>query len=226
MTQHETRPVSHGARYPGPPWRITGPSAVVMGLLDADVARKHVPDDLGIVRVRPGRTLAALVIADYRTGSTLRYSELSFMPALVRSGRRVGAWISSIWVDDETSLRGGREMWGVPKEMAEFAWDVDVGQTRVSVHTDGVELASFSWPRPRVSLPMPGLLSSIGSVDGDRRAFSGGGLSRMGMAPVQATVAADAPFAEQWEAVNPFLALAGVISLRFGHIRLLAPPAA
>ena len=197
---------------------------MVLGWLDEAVARKHVPDDLGIVCLRPGRTLAALVIADYRTGSTLRYSELSFMPALVRHGRRIGAWISAIWVDDETSLRGGRQMWGVPKEIADFSWEAVGDRTRVDVSAGGEQLATFAWPRPRRSLPMPAVLSSIGSVDGDRRAFSGGGVSRMGATPVHADVAHDAPFAQVWDAVDRFVSLAGEISLRFGRIRLLAPP--
>ena len=55
------------------------------------------------------------MLADYRAG-TLRYHELIvFSRATAR-----GMVVSHIYVDSEESLRGGRAVWGLPKELAEF----------------------------------------------------------------------------------------------------------
>ena len=211
-----------GARpYPPAPWHIVGPAAVTMQLLDVAVARRFVPDDLAIVAVRPGRTLAALAITQYRTGSTLTYSELSVMPALVRCRRSIGSWISHMWVDDETSLRGGRQLWGMPKQMATFAWRWGP-KVAVDVSAEGRHLASFGWRHPARLLPLPGLLASIGSVDGDRRRFLGAGVSRMAPATVRVEFPDDSPFAPLG-LTRPARALAGQISVTFGRVKVLTP---
>ena len=54
-----------------------------------------------------------MLLANYRSG-TLRYRELIvFSHATPR-----GMVVTHIYVDDEQSLRGGREIWGLPKELA------------------------------------------------------------------------------------------------------------
>ncbi|HVF16551.1 MAG TPA: acetoacetate decarboxylase family protein, partial [Steroidobacteraceae bacterium] len=58
----------------------------------------------------------------YGAGSTLQYHELIVAPALVRLGWRMGAWISHIYVDSEMSMLAGREIWGLPKQLAAFHW--------------------------------------------------------------------------------------------------------
>jgi acetoacetate decarboxylase len=82
--------------FPPPPWRLAGELLIVPAL------------------VRP-RALGGVMLADYRAG-TLRYSELIvFSRATTR-----GMVVSHIYVDSPESLRGGREVWGLPKELAEF----------------------------------------------------------------------------------------------------------
>ena len=82
--------------FPPPPWRLEGELVIVPAL------------------VRP-RALGGVMLADYR-GGTLRYSELIvFSRATAR-----GMVVSHIYVDSPESLRGGREVWGLPKELAEF----------------------------------------------------------------------------------------------------------
>jgi hypothetical protein len=82
--------------FPSPPWHLQGELVIVPAL------------------VRP-RALGGVMLADYRSG-TLRYSEL-----IVFSGATArGMIVSHIYVDSEESLRGGRAVWGLPKELAEF----------------------------------------------------------------------------------------------------------
>jgi hypothetical protein len=53
------------------------------------------------------RTGAMLLLGLYGEGSTLRYGEAAGM---------VGPVVRWLYVDDEPSLAGGREIWGLPKE--------------------------------------------------------------------------------------------------------------
>ncbi|MEA5534685.1 hypothetical protein [Crocosphaera sp. XPORK-15E] len=45
-----------------------------------------------------------------------------YPPALVSHNKIVGSWISNIDVYHPDSVVGGQEIWGLPKEMAEFSW--------------------------------------------------------------------------------------------------------
>jgi hypothetical protein len=82
--------------FPEPPWHLQGELLIVPAL------------------VRP-RQLGGVLLADYRAG-TLRYHELIvFSRATPR-----GMVVSHIYVDSEQSLRGGHEIWGLPKELADF----------------------------------------------------------------------------------------------------------
>jgi acetoacetate decarboxylase len=82
--------------HPPPPWHLNGELVIVPAL------------------VKP-RALGGVLLADYRSG-TLSYRELIvFSHATAR-----GMVVSHIYVDDEQSLSGGHEVWGLPKELAEF----------------------------------------------------------------------------------------------------------
>ena len=50
----------------------------------------------------------------------LVYDELLAALGTVRSGVP-GATVMQIWVDSPESLAAGRELWSIPKEMADFA---------------------------------------------------------------------------------------------------------
>jgi hypothetical protein len=100
--------------YPPAPWRFTGQSW--MGVYQVD---RDVPLPSGLQRIlRPRWAIVALV--RYLDG-TLRYDELA-VGALARRGWRVGLWVDQMWVDSLPSLWGGRHIWGLPKQLAEFTW--------------------------------------------------------------------------------------------------------
>jgi len=102
------------------------------GLVPVAVARALAPPAVTVLPVRPGRTLGGVLVAEYGEGSTLRYSELIVFSGLAWHRGRVGLCVSHIVVDDSTSLTGGRELWGLPKELAEFRWRD--GHRAVEVH--------------------------------------------------------------------------------------------
>jgi hypothetical protein len=72
-----------------------------------------------------GWSVGVLAYVEYQSPSPLRYRELLWMPAAVKSvdrdGRaRYGHYVARAYVDDERAARGGREIWGLPKAMARF----------------------------------------------------------------------------------------------------------
>jgi acetoacetate decarboxylase len=201
--------------YPPAPWRIAGPAAIVPVLIPLAIARRHVPGDVEVVAVAPGRTAGGLLVARYEPGSTLAYGELLVFPALTRVRGSLGMWISHAYVDSPASLAGGRRMWGVPKDLATFAWRP--GGVTIT-REDGTPLLGAAWRTPRRTLPLPGSTRSNGTVGGvDRRAFAGGGRLTMGPARVDVDVPAASPFAA--------LGLAGRRPSLAGHadFRLRAP---
>jgi hypothetical protein len=208
--------------YPPPPWRLAGPAAIALGTVDIERARHYVPDDLEIVAVRPGRTAAAFVIADYQDRATFPYAELSVMAAMVRCRGVRGPWISNIYVDSIPSLKGGREMWGMDKHLATF--DRSFGPMNEVIVTEGDQRrATFRWATPQRLWPAPAFVRGIGSVHGDRRRFTGRGISRLGTTTVDVDVAPDSPFFDLGLHDQPLRGVAGQMNLRFGDVRILAP---
>src|SRR5688572_23194128 len=110
--------------YPSAPWTLKGFAVQTLQLVDTARARSFVPPDLDIVSVLPGKTLGVVYLASYGPESVLSYNELIVVPALTRYGKNVGFWISHIYVDHPDSMAGGREIWGLPKELAQFTWQM------------------------------------------------------------------------------------------------------
>ncbi|MBW4442109.1 MAG: acetoacetate decarboxylase family protein [Plectolyngbya sp. WJT66-NPBG17] len=115
--------------YPPAPWILKGHGFLTLHLIDFSDAAKVIPKDLEIVQVLPGKTIGGLVLGKYESGSILTYGELIAVAGLVRYGDKIGSWISHIYVDDSSSIAGGREIWGLPKEDAQFLWQPEGGAT-------------------------------------------------------------------------------------------------
>lgn len=133
--------------YPAAPWNLQGYALQTLHLVDFTLARSFVPPAAQIVSVFPGKTLGGVYLAQYGAGSVLQYSELIVVPALLRYGTQVGPWISHIYVDNPASVAGGREIWGLPKELAEFSW-VMGERSQVTVYQQGTQLCNLSYNAP------------------------------------------------------------------------------
>ena len=195
------------ASHPPAPWRLAGPCIIVPVLVPVERARRFVARDTDIVPAAPGRTLGALIGVTYEPGSTLSYSELLVACATVRTGTRVGGWISHIWVDDEQSLSGGRKIWKLPKELAEF--DVDGGR-RFGARANGVTLVRMAAARPRLkaSLPFEAPVPMISAENGTHFFTLGRSGLAAGPARVRVEVPPESPLAELEMTPAPF-AVAG-----------------
>lgn len=141
--------------YPPAPWRSRGEMS--LGLLPAR-HRQAVPADL---RPLGSTTRLGIGLVRYREG-TLSYDEL-MLGTLVRRGHRAGLLIKRIWVSDPASMWGGRGIWRVPKEMAEFSWT----DGSVTIHDGDGLLAGVTLRPGRVRIPAVPLMAPGfgGSVD-------------------------------------------------------------
>jgi acetoacetate decarboxylase len=143
--------------YPTPPWHLQGIAYLSLHPIALCQARAFIPSDLQIIPIFPGYTLAGVYISSYRSGSVLEYNELIIAPAIVRYRNHIGGWISHIYVDNEDSIRGGREIWGLPKEMASFHWhngEINISQQEHSLCNFSVRshpLSIAPWGRPSLT---------------------------------------------------------------------------
>lgn len=79
-----------------------------------------------------GRALVVTAWIDYTPPGQMRYHELLATVA-VRHGAGIAGSITEIWVDSAASRAGGRELWGIPKELATF--DLRFGPTVTATAT-------------------------------------------------------------------------------------------
>lgn len=103
--------------YPPEPWTLCGDAFVSMWRLP-EAELPALPDGVEPMTVA-GTGVVVTAWVDYQEPGELSYRELMATVA-VRDGARPAASITHIWVDSETSLAGGRELWRIPKDMAKF----------------------------------------------------------------------------------------------------------
>lgn len=134
--------------YPQAPWALQGFAVAALHVIDIDRVRPFIPQELDIIPVWLGKTLGGVYLSRYGTGSVLEYSELIVVAGFVNYQGNFGAWISHIYVDNPDSVAGGREIWGLPKELAEFTWQshrVTVSQDDNILGTLNYDAQGFAW---------------------------------------------------------------------------------
>ena len=180
--------------YPAAPWQLYGTALQSLHAIDLATARQFVPRDFEIVPVLPGKTVGSLYVSIYESNSTLQYHELIVAPALVRYRGKIGAWISHIYVDNPLSVAGGRNIWGLPKELADFAWgdrDITVSQGDKSlcrIDRSSTTLPLSFWGKLKISGDV------FGSLDRDILSFQGDVETGIKWTPFQLSIPAESPF--------------------------------
>lgn len=181
--------------YPSAPWDLYGNALQSFHLVDIEKARAFVPRDFEIVSVLPGKTFGCLYLSIYDAQSTLQYHELIVVPGIVRYQDKIGAWISHIYVDHLESMAGGRNIWGLPKEMAEFTWadrDVKVTQGQNA-------LCQFQWDPWEIPLSLLGKskvsVNVFGGLTEDLLVFEGEAEAWLKWIPCRLTIPSQSPFA-------------------------------
>jgi hypothetical protein len=181
--------------YPAAPWSLQGYALQTLHLVRVENARPLIPLELEIVSVLPGKTLGGVYLSAYESGSLLQYNELIVVPAFVRFQGKIGAWISHIYVDNEISVAGGREIWGLPKEMASFTWTKD----SVSVSQKDRQLCRLVYQKDWFSLsswwkqPLSG--DVFGGLGSDLLLFTGKFQAKLEMLKGNLEIPSESPFA-------------------------------
>jgi len=104
--------------YPAEPWDLHGHAYVGVWLLPRDLAPDPHSPATKPVRIF-GRALVCAAFFVYEEPSPLTYDEI-MATVLVREGWRLRVSITRIWVNSEASRDGGRDLWAIPKELADF----------------------------------------------------------------------------------------------------------
>lgn len=193
----------HGS-YPPAPWQLYGNAFATLQPVDVERSREFIPVEFKIIPVLPGKTLGGLYFALYEGNSTLTYSELIVVSGLVRYRNHWGAWISHIYVDNPVSVAGGRNIWGLPKELAEFEWRDE----RVTVRQENNVLCEFQY---RSGLPfaigMPKISSNVLSIlDSNILLFQGDFAESINWIQSTVHISATSPFAAL-NLVHPWVTL-------------------
>lgn len=149
--------------YPPEPWDLEGHGYIGLWLVPTRVV-PALPAGVRPVSVF-GRTLVVTAFVDYLPGGLLPYRELLVAP-VVRQGLRPAISITDIWVDSEASRAGGRELWGIPKEMAEFS--LSHSPVSGSARVEGAVVASVEGRRGRrgVRPPFPVVAAIVQTLRG------------------------------------------------------------
>lgn len=147
--------VDDAAAYPPGPWYLGGSLLVSVFLVPESSLPVgfHLPEGRRPLTLG-GKVVVGVAAARYLPGGVLDYDELLVsVPSLGRGGLRIT--IPQIWVDSPTSMRGGRELWGIPKQLARFQRTDRAG---VSVMMMSVEARPVAAMRARRGLPLlPGM---------------------------------------------------------------------
>lgn len=150
--------------YPPAPWQLGGDSW--LGIFKSRITvRPPVP-------LKPILNQRYLVVALIRyLYGTLTYDEM-IIGSFARHGLKIGLYVHHIWVDDMSSLWGGRRIWGLNKEMAQFSWEgnkVEVVDEKGLIATITVNQERSTWPA--IWLPVP----SFGQIN-DKWIFTRGSI--------------------------------------------------
>ncbi|OXM62141.1 acetoacetate decarboxylase family protein [Amycolatopsis vastitatis] len=129
--------------YPPQPWHLTADAHLSIWRVPA---REVHPGALSVA----GHTTVFTAWIAYREPGQLSYHEL--LAAVPVRGKRTTCTITRIWVDSEVSLAGGRELWAIPKDLADLRF---TDRTFTAATGDGwIATAAFTpRPGPRLALP-------------------------------------------------------------------------
>lgn len=121
--------------YPPEPWDLRGRLHGSVLLVPLDSVPGRLPDGCRPLRLGRFGVVGAVWVV-YEPGGVLSYNEV-MTTLVVRWGRRLLPTITHIWVDSAESRDGGRALWGIPKDLAEF----EVGPDRFAARSGSQPIA-------------------------------------------------------------------------------------
>ena len=199
------------------PWRLRGEFLCALSLIEIQSVRHLLPSGTRPLPVLPGKTFGGIVLADYSPDSTLTYHELIAFPAIVWHQGRVGAWIEWISVDNLRSLKGGRELFGLPKTWLDFNWQK--GQSsEIRVYNEGEPVLTVAYKPSFGGLRSPVWAPAFGQVGSAITWFQGSGSALLSPVRGELNVPTESPLAG-WGFERPVILFNGHnINLKVGAI--------
>ncbi|MET0404084.1 MAG: acetoacetate decarboxylase family protein [Cystobacter sp.] len=160
--------------FPPAPWRLRGQLYASVWWVPTRRLQISLDPSLELLTFA-GRACVGAAFVEYQEGSVLTYSELfGSVSVRTRDSRRPGMTVTHMWVNSERSLRGGRALWGMPKELARFSVDhrpLGAAFAGAAWDPSGRELAGVHFqplagvpPRVRIPVPLPNLQVLHGRV--------------------------------------------------------------
>lgn len=173
----------HASPYPEPPWRMHGRGVFLA--VRVPVGEVALPQGMKPLAVG-GQALGLLAFIEYTEPSPLVYRELIFMPCMVRAeaegGKQVrGHWVARMYVDSEASLRGGREIWALPKTLAQFS----LREGGVDVRAEDGTTMGLSFRAKGPAFPIRSSVVTLQRADRELVRFRGDFQARMQLAQVR-----------------------------------------
>lgn len=176
--------------YPQAPWILQGYAFQTLQLLDTERVRPFIPAELDIISVFPGKTLGGVYLSRYGYGSVLEYSELIIISGIHIYKGKFGGWVSHIYVDNPDSVAGGREIWRLPKELAEFTWT----DNSVTVRQDNRLLCSLNYHRQGFGLKQKLGASAFSTQGADLLLFPAEVEAQFGLVSAKLEIPNQSPF--------------------------------
>lgn len=186
--------------YPSAPWTLQGYAIQTLQLIDIKQVRPLIPPEFEIISVLPGKTIGGVYLSNYGSGSTLEYSELIIAPGIVNYSGKAGGWISHIYVDNSESVAGGREIWSLPKEFADFTWEKahqnsSNSENMVTVSQGTKRLCQLRYSIPSFSFPIPFSGDVFSAKLDSILVFKGEFSANIGLCSSQLEIPIESPFA-------------------------------
>jgi len=153
--------------YPPEPWNLAGQAYVSVWRLPAEQLAGRVPQGLRPLTVG-GQVFVGTAWVDYEPSGLLPYHEL-VAAVLVRDGVRPIVTVTEIWVDSPASLAGGRAMWGIPKELAQFEMTHEPSFTARADTAAGVIASAEIQRGSGLPIRLPSWFTVAQTVDGHGR---------------------------------------------------------
>ena len=162
-------PEAVGQTFPPAPWALRGTMRGAVLRLPADALPPgFLPLSHKAFR-RDGSLLAVAAWVDYGPGSVLTYREF-MVAAISRIAFPLTVTVPRIWVDDPRSLAGGRQLWWIPKERAEFAFDAVDSRFQGTMTVAGRDVVSYRYAeRRKVPARWPCRAAIVQELDGATR---------------------------------------------------------
>ena len=140
------------------PWNLTGDAYIMVYKFSKDFVKEY-----GFLAdYQQDRFLGyvgTVMLVDYKTSGVGPYQELLFIPGVFTFNWKKMFSISKIYVSSRDSVYNGIENWGIPKEYADFDWQINPdGSEDISVSIEGKQFFKTTIKKGFISFPIKTVL--------------------------------------------------------------------